>query len=97
MYIFLVPATFSFFYIAKNVEIKSNKICNTMRPLSSLVYFLHLWVNVVVCKIFSLINIDVSVTCLNFVITLAVTIICALAIINLSNYRHFKWLKKLYS
>lgn len=86
------------FHIVKNMELKDNKIYRILRQLSSLIFYLHLWVGEIVTKVFyELFDINIGETCLKFVITLGATIIAALIIIKLSNYKYFHWLKRLYA
>ena len=97
MYIFLVPTTFFMFYIAKNIELEDNKIYLILRQLSSLIFYMHLWVAVAVSKFFlTVFDINIDETCLKFLITLGVTMIGALAVVKLSKYKYFHWLRHLY-
>lgn len=97
MYIFLVPTAFFFFYIAKNINLKNNDIYIVLRKLSSLIFYLHLLVDVTIVDISKHIFLfDISATCLEFAITLVITILLSLLIIKLSECKHFTWLKKIY-
>ena len=97
MYIFLVPTTFFMFYIAKNIKLKDNKVYLILRQLSSLIFYMHLWVSFVISKVFLLLfEINIGETSFKFIITLCVTIICGLAVIKLSKHKYFHWLRYLY-
>lgn len=97
MYLFLVPSSFFLFFFVSHIEVKPHRIYRFMRISSSLVYFSHLWVNLLVGKAYAFAGIDASRTSLQFITSLVVSIIVSYLIITLSKYKYFGWLKKLYS
>ena len=96
MYFFLVPTTFFFFCYIKDLELPDSPIYKTLRSLSSLIFYSHLWINGVVSKALRIIYEPLCNSWLHFMITLIVTIVFSYAIIKLSNYHRFKWLNILY-
>ena len=96
MYVSLVPTTFFFFCFVRQVELPNSPIFQTLRMLSSLIFYSHLWVGAIVSKVLRIIYEPLLKTCLQFLLTLFITIICSLTIIKLSEFSKFKWLKKLY-
>lgn len=97
MYIFLVPLTYFAFGLAVNIHLPDKEIYNTLRILSSLIFYIHPLVIWFIQKIFDLWGIDIGRTCLLFILTIVFSIICSLMIIKLSDIKHFCWLKKIYS
>lgn len=95
-YLFLVPATFFMFSIIRDIKLPDHKIYKNLRILSSLVFFIHPWIQEIVKKVLSMISEGLETTCLSFVVTLVMTIICSIITIKASNTTRFKWLKNLY-
>lgn len=96
MYLFLVPVTFFLFAFVKEVQLADNAIYKTLRTLSSLIFFGHLWVGAVVGKLLSFISEGLGDSWLKFVISLIVTIIWAYIVMKLSERKKFKLLSYLY-
>lgn len=96
MYLFLIPATFFFFCFVIQVELPNSPLFKTLRILSSLIFYSHLWVNTIVSKALKIIYEPLTETCLHFVLTIIITIIVSLIIIKSSKTQRFKWLKILY-
>lgn len=97
MYFFLVPVAFFMFLIIRDIKLEDNKIYKDLRILSSLIFFIHLWVAEIVGKVLSIMGEGLETTCLCFILTLILTIICSIIIMKASNTSKFKWLKKLYA
>ena len=98
VYIFLVPTTFFLFYIAKNVQLKEKGIHIVLRQLSSLIFFLHLWVDYLISKVsINVFHYNIQATVFRCITVLIVTTLVSLGIIKLSNQKNLRWLKKLYS
>jgi len=97
MYLFLVPATIFLFGTVYNLHLKDNKVYPYLRILSSLIFYMHLWIFRIVNHLLTKLNINFKDTMLCFVFTVLITIICSIIIIKLSDIHKFKWLKKLYS
>ena len=97
MYLFLVPSSFFLFFLVTHVELKSHKIYRFLRSLSSLIFFIHIWISFFVKKVYGFWGIDASKTSLLFISSLGMSIIVSCIIIYLSNRKLFRWIKRLYS
>lgn len=98
IFLFLVPTSFFLFYIVSNINLSNNCIYKDLRTLSSLIYFLHIGVKLVVDKLIVVFNVGgIEGTPLRFISVLLITVIISLLIIKLSNFKKLKWLKKLYA
>lgn len=97
MYLFSIPTTYFGFGYIKQVELQDNNIYRMLRSLSSLIFYTHLWFKYLVWKFLSLFHEGLEKTCLLFIVTLIVTVICSILIIFLSDLNKLKWLKKLYA
>lgn len=69
----------------------------TLRTLSTLVFFIHWWVMVLLDKAFGLLGYPIGETCLLFVLTVCVSIAASFAIYRLSQNTRLAWLRGLYS
>lgn len=85
------------FYISINFRLTDRKIYRNLRILSSLFFFIHMFVYVVVINLFEIIGIDLRSNCSTFVVTVFITTIVSLLIMRLSKLEKFAWLKILYS
>lgn len=81
----------------QQVELPNSVVFKILRTLSSLIFYLHLWVRAIVIVILRIFNETLINTWLLSFLTLFITIICSLVIIKLSKLSKFKWLKKIYS
>lgn len=97
MYIMLVPATFFLFYIVAHIELKSSNTYRTLRLMSSLIFYMHLWVASVVTKFLNMLNENLAETGLRFVLTVILSCICSFVVIKISNIKKCSWIKKIYS
>lgn len=97
VYFFLVPAAFFLFAYVQCIELPDRKIYKTLRMLSVIIYFIHLWVYYVVRKALKMICAPLSGTWVVFAITLVATLVIAAAILKLSERPRLKWLKRVYS
>ncbi|SET16158.1 Surface polysaccharide O-acyltransferase, integral membrane enzyme [[Clostridium] aminophilum] len=96
MYLFLVPAVWYLFCFAKNTELPDHPIYGVLRKISSLIFYLHLWVDAVVVKFLLRIGETYVNSGLQFVLTLIGTIMVSMGVIWLSENRKFAWMKRLY-
>lgn len=94
MYLFLAPATFFLFCFVRQAEIPDRPIFKTLRKLSALIFYTHIWV---ISVILNIICKSLSKTCLPIILTLSLTIAGALIVIRLSEHPKFKWLRHLYT
>ncbi|MBR0278261.1 MAG: acyltransferase [Clostridia bacterium] len=97
MYFFLVPASFFFFSFIAGLQLPYSPVYKTLRLLSSLIFYSHLWAYLVVSKLLHLVYSSLLDTCIRFMLTLILTIAFSFAVIKLSNCKGFKWLKVLYT
>ena len=97
MYICLIPATWFLFCLVSNIELKNSGVWITLRHMSSLVFYIHLWVAKIV-KIFLIIVFDYDIVGkgYHFILTTGVSVLLAYIILRLSEYDKFKWLKRGY-
>ena len=93
IYFALVPVTFFLFCFAIQTGLPDKQIFKTLRALSSLIFYSHLWINEVVSKGLKIIYEPLRNTCVQFVLTLFITIIGSLVVMKLSEIQKFKWLK----
>lgn len=97
MYICLVPLSYFMFGLIVNYRIPSDSdVFKLLRILSSLIFYIHLWIKWGLMKIFDFIGFDVEKTCLLFILTAIGSIVCSYVIIKLSNVKHFTWMRKIY-
>ncbi len=97
MFLFLVPTVFFLFSFVYHLEFPNHPIYQALRTLSSIIFYLHMWIYSVVSKVLESIQIGLDQTFFNFIITLSITIICSILIMKLSHQQKFKWLQKLYT
>ena len=98
MYLFLVPVTWFMFGLIVNYRISSKStIFETLKALSSLMFYIHLWIKWFLNKFFIIIGVNVDKTCLLFILAVCVSIVASYVIYSVSNIERFNWLKKLYS
>lgn len=66
-----------------------------LRNLSSLIFFIHLWVKWFIVKLFSIIGFEIDKTCLLFILTVVASVVISYMIYTMSNYKRFNILKKI--
>lgn len=98
VYLFLVPLAWFAFGLVVNQRIQSSSsIFKTLRNLSSLIFYIHLWVKWFIVKFFSVIGFEIDKTCLLFILTVGVSVAVSYMIYTVSDNKYFSLLKKLYS
>lgn len=97
MYLFLIPVTFFLFDFVMHMEIKERKIYRTLRTLSVLIFYTHVWIIIIVKESFDYLKIDVNSTTLRFVLVIFLSIIVSYGILKISKMKQFWWLQYLYS
>ena len=98
MYVFLIPLTWFAFGVIVNYRIPCNdSIFKMFRTLSSLIFYIHLWISWFVKKFFTIIGVDIEKTCFFFILTVVISIAVSYTIYKISNHKTFCFLKKLYS
>ena len=85
MYLFLGPAAFLLFYIAAHIKITGCKWKPTLRNLSSLVYYSHMWIVLLIPKAWH--------SLVRFGATAVVTCAFAVLLLKLRQYKCFGWIK----
>ena len=58
-----------------------------LRNLSSLIFFIHLWVKWFIVKLFSIIGFEIDKTCLLFILTVVASVVISYMIYTMSNYK----------
>lgn len=96
----LVPAAFFLFYVVSHVEMKTTIFSQKARKYSALLYFVHSWISFPIVSVINIIfqkcmSMEMH-SLLRFLIVLAGSVTACYVIMNLQNYRSFKWLRKLY-
>lgn len=98
MYIFLAPSTYLAFGLLVNFRMTGRGgAYRTLRALSALIYYSHLWILSLVGIFLNLIGVQAGVTCLPFMLTVIGSAAFSYAVYRLSKFPFFKWLKILYS
>lgn len=97
IYLFLIPASFFLFYLIQGLKLPDNKIYKTLRILSSLIFYTHIWVGSILKLVLGKINESLAVSSLLFITTLAVTMLLSYCIMKCSEKPKLNWLKKLYT
>lgn len=97
MYLFLLPATFFLFCWIRKLYLPDSPIYKRLRILSSLIYYIHVWVGTVIKAILNKLNESLAVSSLLFIATLAITILLSYCIMKCSEKPKLNWLKKLYT
>lgn len=98
MYIFLTPSTYLAFGLLVNFRMTGRGgAYRTLRALSALIYYSHLWILSLVGIFLNLIGFQAGVTCLPFMLTVIGSAAFSYAVYRLSKFPFFKWLKILYS
>ncbi|MCD7771679.1 MAG: acyltransferase [Oscillospiraceae bacterium] len=101
LYISLVPALFFLFYIITHFEIKETKVTIAMRKYSSIIYFVHLWVNfgisalIKIIELLSGVEIESIHSLLRYILVAIGSLAVAIILNKLQEYKPFRWLKKL--
>lgn len=98
MYVFLIPVIFFLFYIVTHIEIRESSITINLRKYSSIIYFVHLWVNfalsVFLNVIGRLLNKEIVMhSFLQFAIVAIGSLTVSIIIVELQKREPFRWLK----
>jgi serine/alanine racemase len=100
MYICLVPTAFFLFYVVSHIELKSSPVYLRLRAMGILVFYTHMWVDVVVGKvlwiIYSRMGYEKISSPVRFLVTLTLSLVLSAGIMKLSEDNRFGWLKKVY-
>lgn len=94
--IMLVPTVSFLFYFAKSLNIRNNSRYKTLRIVSSLVYYSHIWVRGMIHIGVNLIDEELSRTCIMFLLTVVSSLLFSYIIYKLSLKKRYSWLKWLY-
>lgn len=97
MYLFLVPAVFFLFLGVIGLDLKNHSRYRTFRGCSSLIFFVHVGLDELVCSLFISAGLDPSASSLRFAVVLAASIALAFTLVRLSALPRLRWLQKLYS
>ncbi len=97
-YVFLLPAVFFLFYIVTHIEIEETRTTIALRKYSSLIFFVHLWVNWVIGfierRFESFLNVDIQInSLLRYTMVALGSLAVAMIVVELQKHKSFKWLK----
>ena len=97
LYLFLPPSVFFLFSIVSRVELDDQPLCSKMRNLSSLMFYMHMWVREAIYHCAKrLLGFEIK-GLLHFGFTLLLTLAISYLVLKLSEQKRFRWMKKLYS
>ena len=96
MSLFLAPSAFFLFSYLEKVELPDNKIYYTLRIVSSLIFYTHLWIGFVIENILKLFIKEPHKTFINFTAITLGTVIISFLIYYMSTKEKYKFLRKLY-
>ena len=96
-YLFLIPTAFFLFAVVRNIQLSDNRNYKKMRTLSSLIYFIHPWIKIILGAVTYIIFKKQAIFLISFALTFAIALFLSSAVIKLSQKEKFKWLKNLYS
>ncbi len=95
--LFALPTALFGFMFLKSLKLKDRKIYKTLRNLSSLNFYVHMWAYFIVSQVISgLGKSSLNSTPVPFLATLALTLVLSMTVLMLSKKKGFRWLKKLY-
>ena len=97
MYLLLVPSTAFLFCFIVQLNLSDRLAFQIMRPLSSLIYFSHLWIyEIIVLFICKIPGTSGHILNTQFSLTLLLALCFSLVIVSLQKRPGFHWLKKIY-
>lgn len=96
MFLFLVPAAFFMFCLLREIRLKDSPVYGVLRKLSSLMFYMHYLVYIIVRKILAEFSADLTKSWIAFIFTLLATLAVSGLIIMLSEIPGLKRLKALY-
>lgn len=96
-YLFLIPTAFFLFAVIRNIQLPDNKNYKKMRTLSSLIYFIHPWIKIILGAVTYVIFKKQAIFLISFVLTFVIALFLSSAVIKFSEKPKGKWIKNLYS
>lgn len=96
MFLFLVPAVFFLCAFVLQVQLPDHPVYRKLRTLSTLIFFLHMWVKEIVFALLKLLWAPLIDTWLPFALTLLLSILVSEIIIVVSQRPKCAWVKRLY-
>lgn len=96
MFLFLVPASFFLCAFVLQLALPDSPVYRHLRMLSSLIYYIHLWVKEIVFALLKLLWAPLIDTWLPFALTLLLSILVSEIIIVVSQRPKCAWVKRLY-
>ncbi|MCR5666019.1 MAG: acyltransferase [Eubacterium sp.] len=97
MYLFLMPASVLIFALIYRVNLKDKPIYKTLRVLSALIFYLHMWVDFFVRRFLELWSRELADSVLRFLLVAIGSVLLALLLYKMSEYEKLKWMKKIYA
>lgn len=96
-YLFLVPTAFFLFAVIRDIHLPDNPRYKQMRTLSSLIYFIHPWIKIILGALTYILFKKQAIFLISFLLTFSIAFFLSTAVIKLSDKPKGKWLKNLYS
>jgi len=96
-YLFTVLECYFLVRLFININISESKLTNAFRAMSSIIYFIHMFIGNGLSSVLGLLKIQNSDTIDLFLPTLVLSVILSFVLYKISNIDRFKVLKKLYS
>ena len=96
-YLFLVPTAFFLFAVIRDIKLPDNPKYKRMRILSSLIYFIHPWIKIILGALTYIVFKKQAIFLISFILTFTIAFFLSSAVIRLSEKPKGKWLKNLYA
>ena len=95
-FLFLIPTAYYMFQWALQANLENRKVYKEIRSLSIVIYCIHLWVAEVVRVAQKMIGFSISNSLVYFLIVFCISLVAAIILRKMEQYRYFKWLKIFY-
>ena len=96
-YLSLLPVAFFMFYLAAHIQLKPGKLYPYLRTLSTLVYFIHIWIRGALMILSDILHLGWTQNAMLFLLTLVLSVIGAMVIAKMAQHPKLSFLKKLYA
>lgn len=97
MFLFSIPAAFFLFAFIKQIHLSDRKIFKTLRIMSSLLFYTHLWIDFIVSRVIKIIGINSHNSPVRFFAVLIISLGISYVIYYTSNKEQTKMLRKLFA
>ena len=96
LYAFQVPCAFFLFSMASQLPLKESNHWSHLRHLANITYFIHVWVYKLLESGFAAVGLDITVPCIFFLASAAVSLLLAEGLIRLQKLPKFNFIRQLY-